>query len=296
MQIDILFIAHTLNWLLMIGMPIALGIYLTRRFKLGWRLWFIGAAGFIISQVFHIPFNNFLTILFQNGSLPRPPIGYRLMTNAIILGLSAGLFEEITRYFVIRFWAKEARSWRKSILLGAGHGGAEAIIIGGLAFYSFIQLVAYRNVDLSQVVPADQLAQAQQSMSAYWTSTWYASLLGALERFFTIPVQICLAVIVMQVFTRKRFYWLGAAILWHAILDAAAVYANGSLSSYSWGIYAVEGIIGLTSVISVGIIYALRQPEPLEAEAISTAPIMPVTLTPIETKETPEKLDDSRFN
>ena len=113
MQINLLFITHALNGLLMIGMPIALGIYLTRRFHYGWRLWFIGAASFVISQIGHIPFNNFLNSLFLKGNLPFPPVAYRSLIFAIIAGLSAGVFEEVTRYLVMRFWAKDARSCQK---------------------------------------------------------------------------------------------------------------------------------------------------------------------------------------
>jgi len=45
---DILFLAHLLNGLLMIAMPVGLAIFLTTRWKLGWRLWLIGAATFIL--------------------------------------------------------------------------------------------------------------------------------------------------------------------------------------------------------------------------------------------------------
>ncbi len=296
MTIDILFITHALNGLLMVGMPIGLGIYLTRKFNLGWRLWFIGAAGFILSQVFHIPFNNALGGFFSSSVLPGIPANYRLLFNASWLGLSAGIFEETTRYLVMRYWARDARSWRKGVMLGAGHGGAEAIILGGLVLYAFLQLVAYRNADLSKLVPASQLAQAQAQVSAYWSTTWYNSLLGALERFFTIPVQVCFGVIVMQAFTRKHRYWVGLAILWHAVIDAAAVYGTGILNGYPWGVYAVEGIIGLTSLISVGIIFALRQPEPVEPEIVQAEPVQPVRLEAIDIEDTPDNLDNSRFN
>ena len=55
---NILLFSYPLNGLLMITLPIALGIYLTRRFQLGWRLWWIGGATFVISQVGHLPFNS----------------------------------------------------------------------------------------------------------------------------------------------------------------------------------------------------------------------------------------------
>ena len=64
---DLLIITRLLNWLLMIGLPVGLGVYLTRRFRLGWRLWWIGAATFVLSQVGHIPFNWILTRLFALG-------------------------------------------------------------------------------------------------------------------------------------------------------------------------------------------------------------------------------------
>ncbi|MFQ5921279.1 MAG: hypothetical protein ACE5M4_00405 [Anaerolineales bacterium] len=46
-----------LNGLLMIAIPIALGIYLVRRTGQCWRLFLVGGALFIGSQVLHIPFN-----------------------------------------------------------------------------------------------------------------------------------------------------------------------------------------------------------------------------------------------
>lgn len=293
---DTLFIAHLLNGLLMMAMPILLGIYLTRRFHLGWRLWLIGAAGFIISQVLHIPFLSLANKFFAGSILAGRSDSFKLAFNAIYLGLAAGLFEEITRYLVMRWWAKGQRSWRSGVMLGAGHGGAEAFILGALVFYGFIQMVAYRNADLSKLVPASQLALAQQQVTAYWTATWYDSMLGAVERFFTIPVQICFGVMVMQVFTRRSFLWLGFAILWHAVIDGTVVYLSGILGTLPAKNYILEGIVAVFCLISIGILFALRQPEP-----VAEAPLPPVTpppgqVLPVDTPETPENLDNSRFN
>jgi uncharacterized membrane protein YhfC len=125
---DTLFFAHLLNALLMIGMPLGLVIYLTRTWKLGWRLWFIGAATFILSQVGHIPFLRISSLIMN-----RPPLvnvflrmspASLILFNGIFVGLAAGLFEELFRYGMYRWWAKDARSWRTGILTGAGHGGA----------------------------------------------------------------------------------------------------------------------------------------------------------------------------
>jgi len=293
---DSFLFTHLLNGLLMVAIPIGLGFYLSRRFHLGWRLWWIGAATFVLSQIGHIPFNWLLTRLFQNGVLPLPPATWRLAFNAVVLGLSAGLWEELTRYAVYRWWAKDARSWNKGVLLGAGHGGIEAIILGGLVLYTFINMVALRNTDLAQVVPASQLALAQQQVSAYWSTSWLLSILGAVERTFTIPCQIAFSVLVLQAFTRGKFRWVWLAILWHATLDAAAVYFSVAWRAYPWWPYAVEGLVGIGALISLAIIFGLRQPEPAVPEEMAPlpAPVNELILVPIE--ETSENLDKTRYH
>jgi uncharacterized membrane protein YhfC len=205
---DILFLTHLLNGLLMIGMPVGLAIFLTARWKLGARLWWIGAATFVLSQVAHIPFLALATIALNRTPLAKLSAESALLFNAVFLGLCAGLFEEFFRYGMYRWWAKDARSWRKGVLAGAGHGGAEAIILGAIVLYGFVQLAYLRHIDIATVVPADQVASTQQQVSAYWSATWYASLLGALERFFTIPGHIAMSVLVLQTFTRKQRFWV----------------------------------------------------------------------------------------
>ncbi|HEX7974960.1 MAG TPA: YhfC family glutamic-type intramembrane protease, partial [Anaerolineales bacterium] len=159
---NILVLTHALNFILMISLGIGVGAFLARRFGLGWRLWWLGAATFVFSQVFHIPFNSLLNLLVRQGVLPWPAIrSQALLASAIVGGLSAGVFEEVSRYLVLRFWVKDARSWRKGVLYGAGHGGMEAILLGLLAAYGYLQLMALRGVELSKVVPAAQLALAQ---------------------------------------------------------------------------------------------------------------------------------------
>lgn len=261
---NILFVTHALNGLLMIAMPFALAVILTRCWKMGWSLWWIGAATFVLSQVGHIPFNWAAGLVLNrlDAMMYWPLVGQQLF-NAAFLGLSAGLWEEGMRYIVLRWWAKKARSWRSGILFGAGHGGAEAAILGLLVLVGYVSMLAIRAVDLSTLVPAGQVDLVQQQAAAYWSMPWYDSLLGALERFLTIPVQIAMAVIVMQTFLRRQGFWLGLAILYHAIVDASVVFALNYIS-----IYWVEALVAAFSLVSIFVIVRLRQPEP----AVETSP------------------------
>ncbi|MGD9091726.1 MAG: YhfC family glutamic-type intramembrane protease [Anaerolineales bacterium] len=290
---NILFFTYPLNGLLMIALPIALGIYLTRRFQIGWRLWWIGGATFVISQIGHLPFNSLVTYIFQAGILPVPAESWKLVFDAIFLGLSAGMWEECTRYAVYRWWAKDARTWRKAVLIGAGHGGIEAILLGALVLFAFVQMTALRDMDLSAVVPPDQVGLLQQQVAAYWSAPWYATLLGAVERSFALPTHIALSVIMLQVFIRGKIRWLLLAIGWHAFVNAITGIVLGT-----WGAYATEAVLAIIALIDIIIIFALKTPEPdtspsKETRAL-TEPIPPTTINLIE--ETPENLDRTRYN
>jgi uncharacterized membrane protein YhfC len=281
---DTLILTHFLNGLLMVAMPVGL------------RIWLIGAATFILSQVGHIPFNQGLTLLFQRGILPAPPPEWRLPFNALILGLSAGLWEELARYSAFRWWAKDARTWRKGVLMGAGHGGAEAIILGALVLYTYAQLLALRGQDLTSLLgnrmTAAQIQALQTQVNAYWSAPWTATMLGAVERAFTIPVQIALSAIVLQAFIRGQFRWVWLAIGWHALMDAGSIIASNKI-----GIYWTEAVIGLVALISLAILFALRQPDS-EVESISEPPELTVkTAEDLQEIAWDEKdLDDSRYN
>jgi uncharacterized membrane protein YhfC len=286
---DLLFVTHLANGLLMIAIPVGLAIYLDRRWKLGWRLWLIGGATFLLSQVGHIPFNAIAGSALQKTPLINLPSGAQTLFNAVFLGLSAGLFEELFRYGMFRWWAKDARSWRKAVLTGAGHGGAEAIILGVLVLYGFFQLVAIRDVELSAMFSGSDLILARQQVTSYWSMAWYDSMLGALERLFTIPTQIALAAIVLQAFIRRRGFWVWLAVLYHALLDATAV-----LTVQSFGIYWTEAVAGGFAVLSLVILFSLRQPEAEPVSGKDGESIPPVfTKQPVE--DTAERLDDSRF-
>ncbi|MCX6071931.1 MAG: YhfC family glutamic-type intramembrane protease [Chloroflexi bacterium] len=280
-----------LNALVMICLGLGLGVWLARRRRLPWGLFGIGAATFVLSQIAHIPFNSLvLNRLLSALGWPDAASTGGLIGASVLLGLSAGVFEEGARYLTYRFWAKKARSWEEALMIGAGHGGIEAVLLGLLAAYALLQALALRGVDLTTVVPADQLQTARLQLEAFWATPWYGVLLGAVERLFAICLHLSLSVMVLQCFTRRQWLWLPLAIGWHALLDAVAVAAGVRLGPY-W----TEALVGLMAMISLAIVFALRQPK--VAEPPPTAPLAPQVLQPVdEGPPTRDQLDDSRFS
>ena len=284
--------------LLILVLPILLGGWLARRFRLGWGLFGAGALTFIASQVLHIPFNSYvLHPLLENLGIEGVPSGWDLVIFGVALGLSAGVFEEIARYITLRFWRKEARSWGQSLMLGAGHGGIEAILLGVYAFYILVQMVMMFDMDLAAVgglAGADRAQEVFNYVAAYWGTPWYGFFWSTLERISAVTFHLSASVLVYQSIKRKNLLWLVLAILWHTLLDALAVYGL-----YSWGIPVTEGIIFVIALLSVGIIFALREPLPESEEEISEAPIPPPPLPErdlLQEQITSEKLDESRYD
>jgi uncharacterized membrane protein YhfC len=288
---NILSITHPLNGIIMILLGVGLGIFIASRYRLGWRIWWIGVFTFIISQVGHLPFNSLVINPIINYQVARLPDGWQLPSIAILLGISAGLFEEFSRYCVYRWWIIDARTWSQGILFGAGHGGFEAIILGIISLYAFVQLIAIKNIDLSTIVSADQISLARQQIDMYWSMPWYDSLIGALERVFALPLHVAASVLVLQAFIRNQFRWVWFAVGLHAFLNAVAVYI-----SQTTGIYAAELAIGILAIFEIGVIFWLRQPQAQALPEPSINGILPIPSFPTQDiAETPENLDNTRF-
>jgi len=283
-----------LNAILMIALPLALAPIFVRRLGVAWRLFSVGAMTFIASQVLHIPFNLWalnplLEQLRSSGIQPQ----LALFISAILLGLSAGIFEEGASYLVLRFWLRDKHSWSQMLMFGLGHGGFEAMILGTLALYGFFQALALRQANLIALIPPDELQSVTASLQFFWGAPWYMALLGAVERALAICLHLALTMLVWQAVIRKSIAWMGLAITWHALANAGAL-----LFLQTWGPYAAEGFIALVAGISLLLIFTLRR-RGLAAEPVDV-PIDPLPRLVVERARaaediSPQKLDESRY-
>ena len=293
MQVAMDIFARVLNFSLMFAMPIGLAIYLVRRYNTHWSTFGIGVMTFILSQVGHIPFNFLVLNPVVDRWEPDFKVLIELVVYALLYGFSAGLFEEVTRYLGYRFWIKRERNWESALMYGAGHGGIESILLGGIVLYGFIQALALRNVDLVTVIDPEQLETTRAQLTAYWAAPWHLAILGAVERFATILFHLSASVLVLQSFTRKNILWLVLAVFWHAFLDAMAV-----IASQTWNPYVTEAIILVMGLLSLGIIVKLRPTREEDRDEDGLDEGMQQIDNEIPSKLIPpseESLEDSRY-
>lgn len=287
-------LAHFLNGVIMIALPLILAMLASRRLKTEWRIFGWGALAFVGSQALHLPFNKWLLEpLFTKLGLETAPNSTGLLLIGLLAGLSAGLFEETARLVVLRRWLPDVRRWKDGLMFGLGHGGTEAMLLGALVIYVFLQAVVMRDASqetLVLMVGPDRVEATQEFLRTYWRATWYDSLLGALERISAIAVQASLALLVLQVNRCGQIRWYWFAVLYHTLVDMIAVYGASS-----WGIYVTEGVILVLAAFSLGMIFWLRRNDPPEAETqpISAGfPPKPAQITP---EITSERLSESQY-
>ena len=252
-----LIILYLLDVILLFGVPIALGVYLVRKVDLEGRWWWIGAVVYVISQVILLPMENyiinpFLNNLSSSGSLPSMVV---LIFGGLLLGLSTGVCEELLRYGMFRWWTKDARTFNSSLLLGVGYGGAGSIFLAFVVIYNFINMLTFRNMDLTTLVPADQVQMLQTQIAAFWSAPWYFTLREAIGQIFMLTIQVSLAVMMLQTFIRKQWYWVMLAISYHILVEATRIIVL-NLSNET----LLNGVLGIFAILSFLFILKLRRP------------------------------------
>ena len=206
---------------LCIIVPVILAILLRRRFRVSWLLFGVGSLTFIGSQVVHLPLNNLLSKI---GIIPASTdTGWMIAQTAIVLGLTAGICEELARvvgYLVL----KRARKAEDGLMLGIGHGGIEAmIIIGVLSGSAIAQLFYLRGVDLTTLNLAPYLMIHIQNQLDTFNQPAVIALLPLAERLMAMTLHVILSMMVLYAFQQGKRIWVLWAILYHAAVDGIAV-------------------------------------------------------------------------
>jgi len=254
--------------------PLVLAVIANRRLKVSWKYFAYGALIFFVFQLItRVPAIAAIQAAIAPQLRASPAFLY---TWLVILVLTAGLFEEVGRYVAFRWlMRREEKTWNKAVMYGLGHGGLESIVlVGGLAILTIINILVLSSIGLS-IIPAAQRAQAAQQLAAITAQPVWYPLLAAWERLWTIPIQIALSVLVLQVFRRNNIGWLWLAILAHAVVDGVSVglvqvLGPGSISTS----LIVEVVVAIFGVIALWIIFALRD-RPALKEASTAQPILP---------------------
>lgn len=163
------------------------------------------------------------------------PVAYMLYG-----ALAAGVFEEGGRacgFTLLRRMKGADNGLPCAIGYGAGHAGAEAILLVGFGLISNIMVAMTLNAPggmdtLMASVPEASRELATAQLQGLIDAAPASFLLAGFERIVAFALQLSLSVVVwMAVSGRLSKAWIGGAVLLHALSDCgAALYQAGAAS------------------------------------------------------------------
>lgn len=229
----------SISVILMVSLPVVFASLLRRRYRVPWIVFGFGTLTFAASQAVHLPLNH---LLEEAGLLSRAlQPGPDLIQSVVILGLTAGICEELARaagYAIL----KNFRSFENSLMFGLGHGGIESMVLGGVLTAATVgSLWGLRGTDLQSLgLSPDQLSALTIQMEVFTGSAWlgFAPLF---ERLLAMIFHLILSVMVWKAFESRKAGYVVLAILYHTAVDAGAVWMTIQIKN-SW---AIEGIFVL---------------------------------------------------
>ncbi|MBO4765223.1 MAG: YhfC family intramembrane metalloprotease [Bacteroidales bacterium] len=250
-------IMMAVNAILGIAVPVCLAWYLVRKHQAKLSTILIGAGTFI---VFALVLESIMHQIVLKGPY-GPSITGNTLLFALYGGLAAGIFEETGRFLAMKFlMKKEPTTPLPGIAYGAGHGGAEMLIIFGFTMISSLVMAIMINTgqtdSLFAQAPEDAAALLQTQLDSLQNSTAGSYLIGLWERISALILQLSLSILVWAA-VRKGGKWLWlfpAAILLHALVDGLAVLLQNSV-----GMVALELIVFAEAIVTAAIAYAVAK-------------------------------------
>jgi uncharacterized membrane protein YhfC len=252
----------TVNWLLLalylitivveIGLPVALAVWLLRKYSSSWMLIVTGMITYAISELIHIPALNGLKLLFSNGTLPTPAAQWVPLLNGLVIGLLAGLVENILRWVGFKVNGKNSKPFRSGVALAIGHGGVELALVGILIAVNLGSVLFYNaGAQIAKGVATSTVQATLQQIASYWASPWYYSPISLFEHLVTFTLQFVASFMVWRAVAQRRPLWLLLAVLYQTVNEGIVTFLSGQ----GWGLWEIEGILALFLLLNVLMIY-----------------------------------------
>lgn len=185
--------------------------------SLGW-----GTLAFPLSQVARFALVIPLQIAFEEI---LDPAKAATATMAVMV-LTSGLFEESTRWVVLRYWAKNTRRWRDGVGFGLGHGGMEVLLLFIPALATNVMLLNhgewYKGIigssgDAEAVRTISEQIEALQNIGfGIVAGSWY-------ERVLAMSVHVAFTLIVLRAVRERRWQLWALAVVCHIGFNIVAV-------------------------------------------------------------------------
>lgn len=172
--------------------------------------------------------------------------------------LAAGVFEETGRFAAFNL-LKKRRTPQNAVMLGLGHGGAEAALLMGvtLVVYAGIAVVVNANgvdaaIEILTKKDASKNAEAMKVLDAIKDYNIISTLLSLYERIIAMVFHICMSLWVFTAVEHKKIMLFPAAVLTHALLDFPAMLYQQKIIKNIPIVYAIlTAFVAAVAIVTV---------------------------------------------
>lgn len=185
---------------------------------------FAGAGTYLIS----VRLNDLLVgIMFM--SAPQN-------VKVVIASLQVGVFEELGRWLVMRFWLTSYDRAGDAVSYGIGHGGTECLIHAVRHFQTLGRCIEFRSAGLAALLRYQEPEAAERITAQYAAiaeQTLPVSLLGVAGEISAFVFHIALSVMILHAVKYEgRGSYLFRAMFWH--IGNNGLYFDLSLINALW--------------------------------------------------------------
>lgn len=253
-RMNSIYIGISLQLFLAVIVPIILMVYLQRKKMMSWRSLLVGIVIFIVFSQILEKIVHFIVLSPTGTELKWSSNPYLF---ALYGGLAAGIFEEIGRYFAFKVWLKNNHQFNDGLSYGLGHGGIEAIFIGGMsALNSLLISSMIKTGNLETILGPAATPEAINNIKEQFEQTnvmLFAS--GGLERVFALALHLALSILVLYAIRQQKFIYVIYAILIHAAINFfPALYQAGTITN----LLVMEVFLGIIAVLSILFIVKMK--------------------------------------
>lgn len=257
--------AYVVGGLLTVGVVIAL-IVVIRRTPVRLVCVAVGLLTFALAQLFtRLPLISVVSLTAGGW------IAAHRWIWLIVLALTAGLFEEVSRALGFRLLLRrEPDGLATPVGAGLGHGGLEAVVLVGFSVLATaVTFGVYQSAQAPGAAPAVLVAQ-RDALVALGP---IGQLAGLYERIPTIVLHVALSVLVFTAVRRRRSVLILLAIGLHAAVDLAAAVAATVLGARTAGqVWTTEIVLTAVIVAVVLIIRWIVRRAPASSRTTPTSP------------------------
>lgn len=216
---------------LSVGVPLALLIVGKAKYRARISSFFIGAGTFLLFAMVLERLMHLLVIQVCGLNAQSNPWLYYVYAAA-----AAALFEETGRLLAMKLWMKKRLDFPNALMYGFGHGGMEAILIGGLANISTLRSMLMINSGAMQnaldTLSAEAAAQAAVKLSSLWTTPAPLFFVSGIERIGAMILHIGLSLLIYRAVTSGKRGIAALAYGIHFVVDFIAVAFAAALPIY----------------------------------------------------------------